>query len=361
MFWVVGGLVVGLFVVSRVVTDRFGWSQWVWWVPAGWFVVVGWGFLMGSGLVGWLGKRRGWRGRRPVVLQGVLLVGCLGMGLNLVFGVWRVQNVIGGIHWTSTYENGRVRVMHWNLSAGEIDVEKTVAWIDESNVDVVLIANPRLDGQRRALVEGLEGVVGEGGVVRRLPRGVVMSRFDVVESSVVFVSAGGGGGGEDVMRATGDFGWVAMLKFDLGEGEELGVWFVDLPSEPGVHRMELIGRVAGLLEARAEGVRPALIVGDFNTVRGSGSLGLFDVFEDGAGFVDAFEERGLGNGGSWRPGGLTGVKGWVAGRSGWGIDLSLVGNGWRAGGYELLMPDGGDWGGLGGLSHRAQVVDLIFD
>lgn len=358
-----------MFVVSRGLTDLFLWSQWVWWVPAVWFVALGWGVLGLSVLVGWLGKKRGRSGRRRFLLWGVV-VGCVGMSLNLVFGVWRVQNVIGGygIHWSSVYENGRVRVLHWNLAAGEIDVERTVEWIGESNVDVVLIANARFDGQRRGLVEGLEWVFGDEGSVRRLSRGVVASRFEIVRSSVVYVSASGGEktgekADKEAMRSTGDFGWVVMLSFDRGEGvvgdERLfDVWFVDFPSEPRVHRVESMGGVVAMLRERAEGLNPALIVGDFNVVRGSGSLGLFDVFEDGGGFVDAFEERGAGSG-SWRSTGLGGLKGWVAGRSSWHIDLSLVGNRWEATGYELLMPDGGVWGGGGGVSHRAQVVDIF--
>ena len=353
-------------VVSRVVTDRYEWSQWVWWVPAGWFVVMGWGLLVGS-FVFWMMSRRKGGSRRWAVLRWVLLIGCLGMMMYVAFGVRRWQNVVGGygIHWTSVHENGRVRVVHWNLSAGEVDVERFMEWVNESHADVILIANARWDGQRGKLIDGFEGIVGEEWTVRRVLRGVVVSRFEILEMSTVTVSASGGeGADQDAMRATGDFGWAVKMSLDGGERfGEFGVWFVDLPSEPTVHRMESMERVVESL--RVEGhdkrpaLKPALIIGDFNTVRGSASLGLFDEFaevEDGErGFTDAFESRGA-FGGSWRPTGVTGLRGWATRRSSWHIDLSLVGNGWWVDGYELVMPDGAVWGE--GVSHKAQVVDI---
>lgn len=363
MLAVLGVGVVVVLVGSRVVTDRYEWSQWVWWVPAGWFVVMGWGLLVGS-LFCWIMSRRRGGSRRGAALRWVLLIGCLGMMMYVAFGVRRWQNVIGGygIHWTRVLENGRVRVLHWNLSAGKVDVERFMGWVNESHADVILIANARWDGQRGELIEGLEGVFGEGWTVRRVLRGVVVSRFEILEMSTVTVSASGGEGvDDDAMRATGDFGWVVKMSLDGGDRfGEFGVWFVDLPSEPTVHRMESMGRVVESLrvEGRDErpALKPALIIGDFNTVRGSASLGLFDEFDSGDGYVDAFDARGA-LGGSWRPTGLTGLQGWAAGRSSWHIDLSLVGNGWWVDGYELLMPDGAVWGE--GVSHKAQVVDIF--
>lgn len=357
-----GLLLVTLWIAGQILTDRYAWSQWVWWVPSAWWVLFGWGLLIGSLLLRRTGKKQ--KRKRPFFLrrrlvQTAVLAGCVGMVLNLVFVDQRWQNgVMGhGVHWARGADDGKVRVVHWNLSAGEIDVDQAVGWIDELNIDVVLIANPRWDGQRGELVEGLKGVVGEEGTVRRLPRAVVASRFGLVGSSVVYLSASGGEGNpEEAMRATGDFGWVALLRFDGGKRfGEFDVWFVDLPSEPMVHRMESMGRVVGLLKERDLRLNPALIIGDFNTVRGSASLGLFDEFEDGGGFVDAFEACGA-FGGSWRPTGMGGVKGWVAQRSSWHIDLSLVGNGWGIDGYELVTPNGADWGRE--ISHRAQVVDI---
>jgi hypothetical protein len=227
----------------------------------------------------------------------------------------------------------------------------------------MLLANTRFDGQRRALMDGMRERLGEGFSVRGLSRALVVSRYEILSAQVVYVSASGEEGpSEEALRATGDFGWVAMMTLDGGEKYgAFDVWLVDLPSEPTVHRMESMSRVVEAVRGRLgdevvdDVAGPAMVIGDFNTVRGSASLGVFDVFSNG-GFDDAFAARGSGAG-SWRPMGLRGFKGWIAERSSWGIDLSLVGNGWETHGYQLVLPHGADWG-AGGVSHVAQVVDI---
>lgn len=365
--WVLGLVLVLVYVVSRVLTDRFGWSQWLWWAPAGWWVSGAWIALGVSGVLGVMGWLRGarktvWGGGGGVVFWVYLLV-CVGMVVHLAVWVVRVPNSIGGygIHWTDTHE--RVRVMHWNIAAGSFDEEQVMEWMAPGNIDLVLLANTRFDGQRRALMEGLKERLGEGFAVRGLSRALVASRYEILSAQVVYVSASGKEGpSEEAVRATGDFGWVVMLTLDGGEMYGVfDVWLVDLPSEPTVHRMESMARVVETVRARLgeevadDAVGPALVIGDFNTVRGSASLGAFDVFSQD-GFEDAFAARGAGRG-TWRPMGLGGLKGWAAGRSSWGIDLALVGNGWRTHGYELVLPDGAEWE-QGGVSHLAQVVDI---
>jgi Endonuclease/Exonuclease/phosphatase family len=360
---VLGVVLVLVYVVSRVLTDRFGWSQWLWWAPAGWWVIGVWIGLAVSGVLGVIGWLRGARKTAGGDLFWVYLLVCVGMVVHLVVWVVRVPNSIGGygIHWTHTHE--RVRVMHWNIAAGSFDEEQAMEWMVSGNIDLMLLANTRFDGQRRALMEGLKERLGEGFAVRGLSRALVASRYEILSTQVVYVSASGKEGpSEEAVRATGDFGWVVMLTLDGGEMYGVfDVWLVDLPSEPTVHRMESMSRVVEAVRGRLgdevvdDAVGPAMVIGDFNTVRGSASLGVFDVFSDG-GFDDAFAARGSGAG-TWRPMGLRGFKGWIAERSSWGIDLSLVGNGWESHGYQLVLPDGADWGD-GGVSHVAQVVDI---
>ncbi len=373
-----GVVVVVTYLISRIMTDRYVWSQWVWWVPAGWFVVGVWG-LLGAGLVvGLIGKRQGkgaqraQKNRARLGVRVLLLTGCLGVSWHHMFGVLRIQNAVGGygIHWTRTEQHGRVRVLHWNIASGKFDEERVVEQLSREHIDVALLANTRWDGQRQVLVDKLTTKLvddfygfGEAGVVQRMARAVVVSRYPILRASTVYLSASGSQGTEreeaERLRASGDFGWVLMLRLDGGEKfGEFDVWMVDLPSEPTVHRTALMGRVVELIESNGQREAPALIIGDFNTVRGSASLAKFDVFEQGDGFVDAFEARGAGSG-SWRSSGLSGLQGWFAERSSWHIDLSLVGNGWSVDGYELLVPDGTVWGE--GVTHKAQVVDISRD
>lgn len=364
------------FVVSRVVTDRFGWSQWVWWVPAMWWLVGVWVAWLASWVMGWQSIRRGGRRGKGVAARRVLMMGCLGVSVSVLFGIQRWHRVIGsqaGIQEERTIGQQRVelRVVHWNIAAGDVGVGAFVGMVDRIDADVILIANARWDGQRDVIRGGLvSAVIGEteseewkGSL--SLGRALVVSKFPV-SASMVYLGLQNEEGAEGV-RATGRFGWVAVMTVhrDQEHGGDVVVWLVDLPSEPTALRRETFGMVVEKVSARlagtmkAEGVaRPGLIIGDFNTPRGSGSIGVFDVFEAGDGFEDAFAQAGFGPGRSWVPAGRNGVERMGIALADWHIDLSLTGNGWSAGGYGLFRSfDGRAFGG----SHAVQVVDIARD
>lgn len=356
-----GLLIVVVFTISRLLTDQYEWSQWIWWTPAWWFVLLAWMTLLGSVLFGWSCRKRGGK-KRGRTIRLLLLIGCIGMILNTVFGTWRYQNMLGGygINWTRAANDDRVRVVHWNIAAGEFDVPQAIQWIDHANADIVLLANPRFDGQRATLTEGLNAIAGEHGTVRRLARAMVMSKFEIIHTSMIYLSTDAEDQSDTAIRPTGGFGWIALLTLDRNQDPDadpqpFDIWFVDLPSEPTAHRMESMHTVVEQLQAIQPPQSPALIIGDFNTVRASASLKQLDEFASTDGFVDAFKARGS-LGGSWRPNGLTGIKGLIAEHSSWHIDLSLVGNGWSTNGYELATPDGAEWGTS--ISHKAQAVDI---
>ncbi len=361
-----------VFVGSRVVTDRFGWSQWVWWVPAVWWVVVVWGVWVLSRVIGWWSIYRGGRYGKKAVVRRVLLMGCVGVSVFVAFGEQRWHRVA----WGDGLEDraaGAVRVAHWNIAGAVVDEDAAIGLLNSLDVDVVLLSNARWDGQQGVLLEGLDVGGGDGGRVVKLGRAIVVSRLDVSAASLVYVRGDADDG--EGMRETGDLGWVCRVKIDGVDRHGLVVWLVDLPSEPTVHRGVMMDRVVeavvndrgqvrefgedGVMRFEANDGRldaPGLIVGDFNTPRGSWSLGKFDVFGGGDGFSDAFGGVGYGFGRSWVPG----VDGWwrraAVGIAGWHIDLSLVGNGWEATGYGLFG-EGLDGDAIGG-AHRIQNVDL---
>jgi Endonuclease/Exonuclease/phosphatase family len=371
------GLVV-VFAVSRVLTDRFGWSQWVWWVPAVWWVVVVWWVWVVSRVIGWWSIHRGGRYGKKAVVRRVLLMGCVGVSVFVAFGEQRWYRVV----WGDGLEDraaAAVRVAHWNIAGAVVDEDAAIGLLNSLDVDVVLLSNARWDAQQGVLLEGLDvGSGDDGRVVKlaqvvKLGRAIVVSRLGASAASMVYVRGDADDG--EGMRSTGDLGWVCRVKIDGEDGRGLVVWLVDLPSEPTVHRGVMMDRVVeavrndlgqvrvfgedGVMRFEANDGRldaPGLIVGDFNTPRGSWSLGKFDVFGGGDGFVDAFERVGYGFGRSWVPG----VDGWwrkaAVGIAGWHIDLSLVGNGWEATGYGLFG-EGLNGDAIGG-AHRIQVVDL---
>ncbi|MGJ8636933.1 MAG: endonuclease/exonuclease/phosphatase family protein [Phycisphaerales bacterium] len=383
----VGIVVVVGFVVSRVLTDRFGWSQWVWWVPGMWWVVGVWGLWAMSGVIGWVSVVRGGRYGRRVAVRRVLLVGCLGVSVFVLIGVQRWYRVIGGDAGIEPERSAQqraedLRVVHWNIAGGEVDegaFERLVDWLD---ADVVLVANARWDGQRELLRDGLMSRVGTAGVddgwggSLSIGQALVVSRFRV-SASVVYLGLAPDEE-ERGVRGTGRYGWVAMVTVHRGEeeGGDVLVWLVDSPSEPTALRREMFEMMAGKIDERIDqwedarkagrvvlpvsewGVvdRPALLIGDFNTPRGSGSLGVFDRFEGGDGFDDAFVQSGVGPARSWVPEGRNVIERFGIAIADWHIDLALTGNGWEAGGYGVFRSYNGR--ALGG-SHGVQVVDLV--
>ncbi|MFK7759605.1 MAG: hypothetical protein AB8C13_06635 [Phycisphaerales bacterium] len=393
--WIGCGVCV-LYVLSRVVTDRVEWMQLVWWVPVAWWLIGIWGMWVLSWVLGRIAKRslrarkvRGVAGQitavRVMVVMAVLITA------QIVVGVQRWHRGVLGGDGIDARDTDSLRFVHWNIGASGFDLELGISRLIAMDADVYLLSNSRWDGQRRGLIEGLtveargdgaeERTGGDTGY-RAVTIGsvIVVSRMDVERVSLSYLEADPNSGGG--RQSTGDRGWVCRVKFDE---DDLVVWLVDLPSQPSAWRMGTIGRAVDAIESRRSGIqvyervasgddgeavvrnrvrsmeddgsldRPGLVIGDFNTPRGSASIGLFDVFDAGSGFEDSFGERGYGRGRSWVPVRLKWSwvgSGLMLDLADWHIDLSLTGNGWRTTGYRLFEA-------AGGPEHRAQVVDIV--
>jgi hypothetical protein len=155
-------------------------------------------------------------------------------------------------------------------------------------------------------------------------------------------------------------GEAAFFEISLpGMARPAVIWCVDMPSDPLLHRRvsmrEAASAVAGFRGPRfvrqADGrdvatqqdptgtahgfPAPDLIVGDFNTPRGAGSLGLFT-----RGLTHAYDQSAWGPSGSF-PRALPLTH----------IDHAFVGSGLRTTAYEVVD--------LGAGRHRAQVVTVV--
>jgi hypothetical protein len=153
------------------------------------------------------------------------------------------------------------------------------------------------------------------------------------------------------------------MVLELGTRERLGrdiiVWLIDLPSDPTLWRMTAMREAAATLGAgfapifekdsafgrwryatvgKEWGMKPDLIVGDFNTPRGSASLKEITRFA-GPGVRHAWDDAGSGYCGSY-------PREWAL----WHIDHVFVGEGLRALEYKVVNPGGG--------SHRMQVAEI---
>lgn len=376
--WLLIAACAAAWVVGRVLTDRFAWSQPLWWAPsaallapvwvAGLGVVLAWvAWGRAGGSRGRRGGRRDGRGRARRRGGGASggrvgrgLVAAFAAGSLLHFGLVELglHRAVFGARGGGAGDAGvPLRLVFWN-QAGRTAGEASGAFagaVAEGGSAVMVLAN------RHSSVppeEFAAGVWGEepAAVVSGWPFDV-MGRVEVLRSGTASLGLSASARAEGGEPGRRDPGRAAWYELEVG-GARLVVWAVDLPSDPGAHRVPL-GREAGRAIASWRGATrvmegdrvryvrgeeagfpaPDVIVGDFNIPRGSASLGVF-LRESGAGAMrDAFGEAGWG----WE-------RTWPREFPAWAIDHCFVGERVRAAGFGTLDP------GVGG--HLALVVDL---
>jgi len=349
-----GVLLLVAFALGRVLTDRYHWSQYVWWLPAEWVLVGVWALLIVSSLLALGSTRLGGAFVRPFLLAGVLVA----TGWVL-FAEWHAERYVVPVR----ARGQAVRIAHWNLSANDPEGDPS-AFIASHDPDVMVVMNTRYDEHRAAIEGGLRALAGgdePGGGTRFLRRGRLMaaSKLPIVGFGVAPLEK------LDVPTdwpSAHDAGQVTFLELDASAefpslGRPMVVWVVDLPSDPRLWRMDLtraarravdgwngaawrINGAGVLAPTSVEGGFPApdVVVGDFNTPRGSASLR-----ELVGGMTGAHEAAGRGRDASFR------VR-FRAFSPGLQIDLAFVGEEWRVAGYDLAR-----WGPV---KHAMQWVDV---
>lgn len=381
-----GALVVLQFAVGRVMTDRTPVTQYLWWVPALWSLAAAWGLWAVSAACGRLSLRT-----RGVMLRPLVLAGCGAISLWVVFGEWHLQRVV--LRPAQAPRERTLRVLHWNQSAA-FRMSDGGDLIKRENPDIAVVVNARYDGNRRELVQAMGTLAPGEREIRldgRVPSftepghffssgmGLVASRERILRAGVVRMEHVEGA--DPKWRSANDPGFVVWCEIDAGErfadlGRPLVVWVVDFPSDPTLWRRKVMEAARdavstweqaamvcdedGRWSAQGEPVRvpaPDIVMGDFNTLRGSASIGVVT-----PGMRDAFAQAGWGRARSWQqqsmgtPGETVSgqlvrmVSRWVLPLADWHIDLTRVGQAWRATRYRLVRPGNGP--------HDVQVVDL---
>lgn len=368
-----GLLILAAWIGGRVLTDQHHWSQYLWWLPPIWAIGAAWVLLIVSALCAKLARRLGGLLLRPLLL--ILVLGC---SVYLVLGVWHTHRVLGG---HADKQPDAVRVMHWNQASKDIDQQAWGERIRDLETDIVLIANAEWNESRQTLLEQFAyfapeenrrwvnysyRIHADPAHYRVEGAAMIASRYPMTRTGMVRF---GSNERQAVLEhsASGS-GWVMFAEFDLdpdrNDDEPLIVWLVDLPSDPARWKRELMGEVRSAIDAwdgsgwamgrhvweqqtweDADFPEPDLIIGDFNTPRGSDSLELL-----APGYSDAFEQAGWGRGRSWVPPSRSGLMRRALILADWHIDLALTAPGVVATRYDLI-----DTSGAG---HRAQVVDI---
>ncbi len=373
-----GLMILGAWIIGRVLTDQYRWSQYLWWVPPLWALGSAWGALIVSALFALFARRLG-----GIFLRPVLLLACIGTTGYLFFGIWHMHRAL----LPARIPDDAIRIVHWNQSSKKVDQAGFAKFVLDQEVDIVLVSNSTWSKDKQALLDHLAPLAPDEqrrwvnysykGFVDpahfRIEGDVfIASKYPLVRTGMVKVNTPTKQ--ESPVRPGSSHGWVLFAEFDRRDAgkspgdqpEPFIVWFVDLPSNPIAWRRRMMQSVSNAVRAW-DGTSsvmgrhiwetietddpfpsPDLIIGDFNTLRGSASLDR--IAPD---MTDAFEATGYGRGRSWMP--LTQNKylRQLFKLADWHIDLALVGDRWKPAGYQIRNTRQWGW-----TEHRMQIVDI---
>jgi hypothetical protein len=290
--------------LGRVASDRFGWSQWLLWVPTP--------ALLPAVLLGVAGACRParearQRRRRLAVWAGV------GAVVSVYFLVIEHRFLRWGAGDPGALTLLQSSVYPGQRQAREDYVDRLIA----ARADLTLLSNPLAPRD----VQRVEHELGEPVQTVTVWPFMVFTRLPVLEARPLVAS-------EDTH--------IALFRLDATAelGRPITVYAVDLPSDPKRPRNE-IARAARLMLDSVDAGTPDVVVGDFNMTRGSASVKtLFP------GLAHAYDEAGRGYGATF-------TRGFPL----YHLDQTLLADTVQAKDYALVD--------LGIGRHLAQRVELV--
>ena len=255
-------IVITGWLVGRIVSDRFLWSQFLLWIPTPVtlaFIALG---LMASFRPGSTKRRRK---RRQLVWGGILVA--------MAFVFFFVEN---RFHRMGTPERNGLQVMHWTMSHAKRPRDAHIKKIEQLVGDVNFLS----EAWGMNWPEAMDTLLGPEGKMARAGRYWILSTIKIIEARTII---------------SRDGVEISLVQLDATEqfGRVLIVYLVDLPSSPTVGRAAQARSVRHLLDAMSI-PRADMIVGDFNTPRGSRSLSI--LFPD---MHHAYDDAGRGYGASF--------------------------------------------------------------
>ena len=227
-------LVIIAWLTGRIVSDRYGWSQWLLWTPTP--VAIAAGVL---GVLASFGRRRlmlGW-----AIITVVIVAYFTGFEHRL----FRAQRT----------DSSGLRIAFWNgNTSSDGDHTKLNDTLLALNADLTILINA---GHRNRF-ERLTASLGEDGKRIRLRPFMVFTRLPVLEYRSL---------------VSNDGIEVRHLLIDATAriGREVSIYAIDLPSDPRIGRMKLAERLRSLLGS-ANAPPPDIVIGDFNMTRGGAAL-----------------------------------------------------------------------------------------
>jgi len=296
--------VLAAWLAGRLVSDHFGWSQWLQWIPTPAALLAAAGGFTAAFRAGPTPVRRTYR---------LLAWGASSLAIGAYFVVIEHRFIR-----TSPSEPPGLRIVHWNMRAHQgTALEKLAEKLIDFDGDLTVVTT----AGRAPWQEAIQEWLGPNARPHAIGPFVVLTRQPILERRPILADGGV---------------YIALLRIDGGEafGRPLTVYLVDLPSDPKQPRGRIARRARRLLD-EVGAPPPDVVLGDFNMTRGSAAMR--HLFPD---LHHAFDEAGRGYGATFpRPAPL------------YHIDHTLLADGLRATAYELVDP------GVG--SHLVQIGHVV--
>lgn len=304
----IAAMIVAAWAIGRMLTDRYGWSQWLWWIPT--------------------------PALAPVVLLG-LLAALRPASRPRVrprrAAVWSATAAAIALYWTLAEHRmlrpapdisaapNAIKIVHWNAEpAIWLDMQPSALEIIRLNGDITILTNPagllEFDVTREWISNsGIQVVAAfPFAIATRVPIRSIRPLIHVDQMHLV------------------------VVEFEVRglPGDALTMYLIDMPSDPRLGRMSLMRRMRAMLnELKAPPADVAL--GDFNATRSSASIRTLLPH-----MRHAFDQAGHGYGATYH-------RAWNL----WHIDHVLTGDDVHVLRYDLIDPK---------ISrHRAQVAWIV--
>lgn len=290
-------LLLTAWIIGQVLTDEHHVTQYLWWVPTPIVLALAWPMVLISWVLERFSTRLGGYQLRPI-----LSFTLLGITLWFLFGVGHLHRYVIPPGTSS------IRVAYWNLAVDD-EADGAGDVILDLEPDIAVVANPRWDKSRGPLLKSLQALAPSPEFPERAepdlepteaaPSEVIetQSMHYLFSNEIALATRGRitrWGSATFAAGGVDDYEHRGVVLFAEVEGlsaSPLTVWVVDLPSAPALWRMTTMELAqAAVASWRGPAFTPSpegrwlpqaeagafpnadLIVGDFNTPRGSASL-----------------------------------------------------------------------------------------
>jgi len=232
--------------IGRVLTDRFHWSQFLWWIPtpaALLVAVFGW-------LLAFRSARTPRRRRRRMIAWSACALALLAQFVLIEHRLLRRAP-------PEPATDQALVIAHWNMGLdNRADIPSLMSSIEALNADVLALTGPpsevrRLLHESAATREGSQRVIDVGTMT-------LVSRLPIINWRILVATTG-----------------MFITQFDMQASTALGrpvtLFLVDLPSNPRLPRMAMARESRRLLDG-IHAPTPDVCIGDFNITRNSASI-----------------------------------------------------------------------------------------